>query len=307
MADRRPGYVQLLVSGELERRAAEAFSRMAACTLCARRCGVARLDGEKGACNTGVAAVVCSHHPHYGEEAPLVGRGGSGTIFFSWCNLGCRFCQNCEISAFGEGREVSAGDLVEAMLGLQSIGCHNINFVSPSHVVPQILAGLVLAAEAGLVVPLVYNTGGYDALETLELLDGIVDIYMPDMKFADPSVGQRCCEVPDYPEVNQAAVREMHRQVGDLITDENGVAVRGLLVRHLVLPEGLAGTEEIARFLAGEISPNTYLNVMAQYRPCHEAHAMPPLDRRPSSAEYADAVRAAQDAGLTRLDGRLLH
>jgi putative pyruvate formate lyase activating enzyme len=241
--------------------------------------------------------------PHFGEEAPLVGTGGSGTIFFSWCNLGCQFCQNAEISQLGHGQAVEPEDLAKMMLGLQSQGCHNINFVSPSHVAPQILAGLLLAAEAGLRLPLVYNTGGYDSLATLALLDGIVDIYMPDMKYADADVARRFSQVDNYPAVNQAAVSEMHRQVGTLSTDERGVAQRGLLVRHLVLPEGQAGTAEVVRFLRDEISPNTYINVMAQYRPCYRANELPPLDRAVTHQEVAEAVDMARDAQL-RLDQR---
>jgi putative pyruvate formate lyase activating enzyme len=204
----------------------------------------------------------------------------------------------------GYGQEVEPENLAAMMLRLQSMDCHNINFVSPSHVVPQILAGLLVAAAAGLRLPLVYNTGGYDSLETLKLLDGVVDIYMPDMKYADEAVGRGYSKVKEYPAVNRAAVKEMHRQVGDLVTDERGVALRGLLVRHLVLPEGLSGTEETVRFLADEISRDTYLNVMDQYRPCHKAGNLPPLDRRTTRQEYDEAVQMALDAGLNRLDKR---
>jgi len=299
-----PAYVALLRSGELKRRVAEAYARLEACDICARECGVNRRESAEGAgCRTGERAVVSSAGPHFGEEDPLVGSGGSGTIFFSWCNLRCQFCQNAEISQLGHGREVEPEDLARMMLSLQSQGCHNINFVSPSHVVPQILAGLLIAAEAGLRLPLVYNTGGYDSLRTLALLDGVVDIYMPDMKYADADAARRCSKIANYPAVNQAAVREMHRQVGDLATDERGVAQRGLLVRHLVLPEGLAGTAEIVEFLCDQVSAETYINVMAQYRPCFHAHEMPPLDRPVNRAEYARAVRLAEQAGL-RLDRR---
>ena len=305
MADRfEPAYLQLLRSGELKRRVAEAYARLEACDICARECGVNRRLGAEGAgCRTGERAVVSSHGPHFGEEEPLVGRGGSGTIFFSWCNLRCQFCQNYEISQVGIGHEVEPEDLARMMLSLQSQGCHNINYVSPSHVVPQILAGLLIAAEAGLRLPLVYNTGGYDSLETLALLDGVVDIYMPDMKYADPDVARRYSKISNYPAANQAAVKEMHRQVGDLTTDARGVAQKGLLVRHLVLPDGLAGTATIVRFLRDEVSPNTYINVMAQYRPCYRAHELPPLNRRIANQEYVEAVRLAQEAGL-RLDER---
>jgi putative pyruvate formate lyase activating enzyme len=299
-----PAYLELYRSGELKRRVAIAYARLEACDICARECGVnRRLSTEGAGCHTGERAVVSSYGPHFGEESPLVGRGGSGTIFFTWCNLCCQYCQNYEISQGGEGHEVEPEELARMMLSLQRQGCHNINVVSPSHVVPQILAGLLIAAEAGLRLPLVYNTGGYDSLKTLALLDGVVDIYMPDVKYADAEVGRRYSKVPRYPEVNQAAVKEMHRQVGDLATDERGVAQRGLLVRHLVLPAGLAGTTEIVRFLRDEISPDTYTNVMAQYRPCYRAGHLPPLDRPLTHQEYDEAVSLAQAAGL-RLDER---
>jgi putative pyruvate formate lyase activating enzyme len=299
-----PAYLQLYRTGELKRRVAEAYTRLEACNICARKCGVNRRQSAEGTgCHTGERAIVSSAGPHFGEEEPLVGSGGSGTIFFSWCNLHCQFCQNAEISQLGHGQEVEPEDLARMMLRLQSQGCHNINFVSPSHVVPQILAGLLIAAEAGLHLPLVYNTGGYDAQETLSLLDGVVDIYMPDMKYADPHVARRFSKIANYPAVNQAAVREMHRQVDDLTTDDRGIALRGLLIRHLVLPQRLAGTAEIVRFLRDEISPNTYINVMAQYRPCFRAHELPPLDRPISNQEYAEAAQLAREAGL-RLDQR---
>ena len=297
-------YLKLLRSGELKRRVAEAYARLEACDLCARECGVNRRESAEGAsCRTGERAIVSSVGPHFGEEDPLVGTGGSGTIFFSWCNLRCQFCQNAEISQLGYGQEVEPEDLAKMMLGLQSQGCHNINFVSPSHAVAQILAGLLIAAQAGLRLPLVYNTGGYDSLRTLALLDGVVDIYMPDMKYSDPGVASRYSRISNYPATNQAAVKEMHRQVGDLATDGQGVAQQGLLVRHLVLPDGLAGTDVIVRFLSDEISPDTYINVMAQYRPCYRAHDLPPLDRCLTNQEYAQAVQLAQNAGL-RLDQR---
>jgi putative pyruvate formate lyase activating enzyme len=299
-----PAYLALLRSGELERRVAEAYTRLEACDICARECGVnRRLSAEGAGCHTGERALVSSAGPHFGEEDPLVGSGGSGTIFFSWCNLRCQFCQNADISQLGYGHEVEPEELAQMMLSLQAQGCHNINFVSPSHVVPQILAGLLIAAEAGLHLPLVYNTGGYDSMTTLELLDGVVDIYMPDMKYADASVARRYSKISNYPAVNQAAVKEMHRQVGDLTLDKRGVAQRGVLVRHLVLPEGLAGTAEVVRFLRDQVSPNTYINVMAQYRPCYRANELPPLDRRLTNDEYAEAVRLAEEAGL-RLDER---
>lgn len=301
----QPAYMRLLDNGELKRRVAEAYQRLEACDLCPRECGVNRRDSIKGAvCRTGERAIVSSYNAHFGEEAPLVGRGGSGTIFFAWCNLRCRYCQNYGISQLGEGREVEPEQLATMMLQLQQSGCHNINFVSPTHVVPQILAGVLIAADAGLRLPLVYNTGGYDSLKTLTLLDGVFDIYMPDIKYSDEATARRLSKVKDYPTINRAAVAEMHRQVGELRVNDRGVAERGLLVRHLVLPEGLAGTSELVRFLAEEISPNTYLNIMDQYHPCHKASDFPELNRRITNAEYVNAVQLAQDAGLCRLDDR---
>lgn len=305
MSEFEPAYLELLRSGELKRRVEEAVSMLEECRLCGRECRVNRLESVKGAvCRTGEKAVVSSFNAHFGEEAPLVGQNGSGTIFFTNCNLKCQFCQNCEISQLAEGREGSPDEIAAMMLHLQSQGCHNINFVSPTHVIPQIMAALLIAAEKGLQVPLVHNTGGYDSLEALRLLDGIVDIYMPDMKYADEKVGRRYSKVKEYPQVNQAAVREMHRQVGDLVMDEQGVALQGLLIRHLILPNGLAGTAEIAQFLAEKISPETYLNVMSQYRPMYKAHEYPRINRRPTMEELQEAVTLAHEAGLTRLDER---
>jgi putative pyruvate formate lyase activating enzyme len=292
-------YLELERSGELSARIEAANRRLQTCDLCPRRCGADRRS-QTGVCHTGQQAIVASAGAHYGEEACLVGRGGSGTIFFSWCNLNCRYCQNASISQHGEGHPLSSQQLAGLMLDLQRQGCHNVNLVSPSHVVPQILAAVQIAAQTGLRLPLVYNTGGYDSLETLALLDGVVDIYMPDCKYADPDVGARYSGVSDYPAVNQAAVREMHRQVGDLAWDERRVAQCGLLVRHLVLPNGLAGTETVVRFLA-DLSPQTAVNVMGQYRPCHEAYGLPPLDRRVTHAEVSEARQMARAAGLRLL------
>jgi len=265
---------------------------------------VNRLENEKGYCRTGRRAVLSSCGPHFGEEDPLVGAGGSGTIFFTHCNLLCLFCQNYEISHMGEGREVEAGQLARVMLDLQAKGCVNINFVSPSHVVPQILEALSLAIPEGMKIPLVYNSGGYDSVETLKLLAGIVDIYMPDLKFMDGEVARKYCQAEDYPERVQEAVREMHRQTGDLVVNRQGIAERGLLVRHLVLPEGLAGTRRAMRFLAREISPTTYVNLMAQYRPCGRAGEYPPLNRRPTAREFEEAGQIAEEEGIRRLDQR---
>ena len=298
-----PAYLALFKSGKLDKRVEVAHHKLQACDICPRRCGVNRRAGEMGECRTGEQAVVASAGPHFGEESPLVGRGGSGTIFFTWCNLHCQYCQNDSISQSGEGHPATPQEIAGVMLALEREGCHNINFVSPSHVVPQILHATLIAVRQGLHIPLVYNSGGYDSLETLALLEGVFDIYMPDMKYADAVVAARYSQIEDYPAINQAAVAEMHRQVGDLQLDDRGIARRGLLARHLVLPGGLAGTGAIVRFLAS-LSRNTYLNVMAQYRPCYRAHDLPPLNRRVTAAEVQEAVQMALDAGLERLDRR---
>jgi putative pyruvate formate lyase activating enzyme len=280
---------------------AEALLRQ--CALCPRRCGVDRTAGELGFCRSGELPEISSYGPHFGEERPLVGRYGSGTIFMTHCNLGCIFCQNYEISRLGDGYPVSLEQFADIMVRLQQAGCHNINFVSPSHFAAQILQALPLAVAKGLTVPLVYNTGGYDAVETLELLDGVFDIHMPDLKYSRGDIAERYSQAPDYPEVAKATLKEMHRQVGDLEMDEEGIALRGLLVRHLVLPEGLAGTREALRFLADEISKNTYVNIMDQYRPCGDL--IPPdspLNRRSTRLEFQEAVRMAREEGLQRID-----
>ncbi len=297
-------YLNAVRNGLLSQRARAAHEVLACCTLCPRECRVDRLADDVGVCRTAEKAWVSSFNPHFGEEAPLVGESGSGTIFFTHCNLLCLFCQNFDISHQGVGREVTAEQLAEMMLSLQQTGCHNINFVTPSHVVPQILAALEIAVDRGLTIPLVYNSGGYDRVETLELLDGIFDIYMPDFKFWDPDLAEAACDARDYPEVAQNALREMHRQVGDLVVDERGIAYRGLLIRHLVLPGGRANTREVARFIAHELSPNSYVNIMSQYRPCGRAAEINGLSASLSSTDYEEAVRAAIDEGITRLDNR---
>jgi putative pyruvate formate lyase activating enzyme len=250
-------------------------------------------------------ATVASYGPHFSEEKPLVGTGGSGTIFFSDCNLRCVFCQNYDISHGGLGHVVTSQALAAMMLSLQETGCHNINLVSPTHQVPAILEGIAIAASLGLRLPIVYNTGGYDSVETLRLLDGVVDIYMPDCKYSDDSAAWRLSKVKDYPERNREALREMHRQAGDLQINSRGVATRGLLVRHLVLPNDVAGTRSVMEFLAS-LSRDTYVNVMAQYRPCYRASEFPEIARAPTREEYARAVRLALEAGLHRLDERPL-
>jgi putative pyruvate formate lyase activating enzyme len=263
---------------------------------------VNRIAGETGKCQTTSKVLISSYGPHFGEESPLVGSFGSGTIFFGYCNLNCVFCQNYSISQLGEGVPVDAEDLAAIMLSLQTKGCHNINLVSPTHVVPQIINSILLAVKKGLYLPLVYNTGGYDSVETLKLLDGIVDIYMPDMKYSSRQVAERYSGVKDYPTLNKAAILEMYQQVGDLRMGKEGVAQHGLLIRHLVLPNRLAGTEKIIPFIANEVSPNTYLNIMNQYRPYYHANSFPLLNRSISQPEYHWAINLAKQHGLQRLD-----
>lgn len=299
-----PSYLKLYQEGELQGRLEKAMNLMESCSLCPRGCGSNRLEGESGFCRTGSKAKVSSYNAHFGEEGPLVGRYGSGTIFVTSCNLLCSFCQNYDISHMAEGVEVEPEQMADMMIHLAERGCHNINFVTPTHVVPQIIEALILAIDKGLRVPLVYNSGGYDQKETLELLDGIFDIYMPDFKFWGDKWADRFCDAPDYEEVARAAIKEMHRQVGDLVVDDEGLALRGLIVRHLVMPNNVARTEKIMEFLSKEISPNTYVNVMDQYRPCGTADKDESINRQLTGQEYRDAVSSAKNAGLVRLDPR---
>lgn len=298
-----PAYIKLYQEGELKNRLEAASKILENCNLCPRKCEKNRLQGEKGTCEAGSLPMVSSYGPHYGEESCLVGRHGSGTIFMTRCNLLCLFCQNFDISHLGHGSEISIEEFAKIMVGLQKMGCHNINFVTPTHFVPQILTALPMAIENGLNVPLVYNCGGYESVETLKLLDGVFDIYMPDFKYAYGQVAQKFSKAKDYPERAKEAFKEMHRQVGDLIIDDNGIALRGLLVRHLILPQGLAGTREVMRFLANEISPHTFVNIMEQYRPCYKADDYPPLDRRITIPEFKEAINMAIEEGLHRFDG----
>lgn len=299
-----PAYLQL-DQKRFSERVRGALDLLRNCRVCPHQCGVNRLAGETGKCRTGRHAIVSSYGPHFGEEAPLVGTNGSGTIFFSNCNLKCIFCQNYTISQLGEGYTVTKEELARIMLSLQQRGCHNINLVSPTHVVPQILEAVEIAVNSGLTIPLVYNSGGYDSIQTLKLLEDIIDIYMPDMKYSDDGTAERLSGAKDYTSINRAAVKEMHRQVGDLQINERGIAVHGLLIRHLVLPHGLAGTKDVVRFIAREISPSSYVNIMSQYRPCYKAFEIPELSRRLSSQEFLEAVKQAQETGLYRLDGFL--
>jgi putative pyruvate formate lyase activating enzyme len=302
MASMEPSYIDTFKKGLLKEKIEKAYSLLQSCTLCPRKCGVDRLSGETGICKTGKYSWVSSYNPHFGEEEPLVGTHGSGTIFFTHCNLLCLFCQNFDISHEGHGHQVSDDELAAMMLILQNQGCHNINFVTPTHVVPQILAALKIAVQDGLSVPLVFNSGGYDRVTTLKLLDGVFDIYMPDFKFWNLQLAEDACQAGDYPEVACKALAEMHRQVGDLQVDDAGIARRGLLVRHLVLPGGLAGTREIMRFIAQSISPGSYVNIMSQYRPCGRAAEVKGLNSYLSAKDYQAAVQAAKEEGITRLD-----
>ncbi len=275
----------------------QAYAMMSPCVVCPRECRVDRAAGETGFCGIAANPLVSSAGPHFGEEPPLVGYGGSGTIFFAGCNLGCVFCQNHDISHGRAGTAATVDAIADLMLRLEARGCHNVNFVTPTHVMPHVLDAVVRARDRGLQVPIVYNSGGYERLDALKLLDGVVDIYMPDAKYADATMAEQYSQAPDYPDVMRAALKEMHRQVGDLeIVD--GVAVRGLLVRHLVMPNNVAGSREIIDLLADEVSPHTYVNVMEQYRPVFHADEHPAIARRPTHAEFMDAYRHAQQRGL---------
>ena len=287
-----PSYLSL-TEGQWKERIERALSLLKSCEVCPHRCGVNRLKGELGFCKTGKNAIVDSYFPHRGEEKPIRGYRGSGTVFFSYCNMRCVYCQNYQISQLGEGREVSPEELAEIFLELQAMGCHNLNLVTPSHVVPQILSALYLAVKKGFRLPIVYNTSSFDSLESLRLLEGIVDIYLADLKYADREIARRYSKVKNYPEIAMAAIKEMHRQVGDLILDERGIAVRGLLVRHLVLPNGLAGTEKVAEFL-GSLSKKMAVNVMDQYYPSYMAWKYPELSRRITQREYYQALSSME-------------
>ncbi len=302
--DFEPAYMKLFHSGELYRRSRQALRSLANCKVCPRDCGVNRLNNEHSVFKTGRKARVGSYAPHYGEEDCLRGTNGSGTIFFSLCNLKCVFCQNYDISQDGDGVEVSPEDLAGMMLDLQNRGCHNINFVTPEHVVPQILEALPLAVQMGLRLPLVYNTGAYDSMESMQMMEGIVDIYMPDFKYWSNERSQKYLKAKDYPETARTVIKEMHRQVGDLVLDENGLAKRGVLLRHLVMPEGLEDAENIMKYLSKEISADTYLNIMAQYFPAGKVSEIKyqEINRRPHSQELATVEKIARQYGLHRFD-----
>lgn len=295
----QPSYIRLHETGELEKRVASGYEMLKECKLCARECGTDRLDGKKGFCRADGDVMISSAGPHHGEEPLLVGRNGSGTIFLTNCNLGCVFCQNYDISQLGHGRKLGLNELASAMLGLQKMGCHNINFVTPTHYIPQILAALLIAVKNGLCVPLVHNCGGYESVDALRLLDGVFDIYMPDIKYGDNEVGKKYSKALGYFDVATRAVAEMYRQVGDLVVDSEGIAERGLLIRHLVLPENLAGTRAVMGFIS-ELSRDSYVNIMEQYRPEHRAYEYPELTRRITSEEFMAAISIAEEMGLSR-------
>jgi putative pyruvate formate lyase activating enzyme len=295
-----PSYLRLYKSGELDERIAKLDKILESCELCPRRCGANRLVGEKGFCRSGKELVVSSYGPHFGEEGSLVGIGGSGAIFLTNCNLDCVYCQNYEISHLGYGQVRSEAQVADMMVRLQEDGCHNINFVTPTHFAPQLVRAVKIAIGNGLRIPLLWNCGGYENVEVIRLLEGIIDIYKPDFKYGDSAVAKKYSSAPDYFQVAKEVVKEMHRQVGDLMLDGEGIAYRGLLVRHLVLPNDLGGSEKVLRFIAKEVSTGTYVNIMAQYRPCGRAHEFPELARKPTLAEYRRAVDIARGFGLKR-------
>jgi putative pyruvate formate lyase activating enzyme len=302
--DFEPAYLKLHKTGELQRRAEKLMEIAESCRLCPRRCGVNRLEGMSGFCQSpGVQLVVSSFHPHFGEERPLVGNGGSGTIFMTHCNLRCVFCQNFEISQLGMGTERDNDQLAAMMLLLQEIGCHNINIVTPTHYSAPVIKALVLAADAGLRLPIVYNTSGWERLEILELLDGIVDIYLPDFKYWESDMSAKYSSgAENYPEMTKAAILEMNRQVGVAKPAEDGIMQRGLMIRHLVMPNNIAGSEEIMEWIAENLPRDTYVNIMGQYTPYYKAYDYPEISRRITGEEYYTVVERAREVGLTNLD-----
>jgi putative pyruvate formate lyase activating enzyme len=300
---RRPAYEKLEQEGKFAEKVEQAYAIFEDCQLCPRGCGVNRRKGERGFCRAPVKPVVFGAHPHFGEEMPLVGRYGSGTIFFSNCNLRCVFCQNWPISHEGKGKEIEDKDLADMMLYLQKIGCHNINLVTPTHVMPNILSATRIALKKGLRLPLVYNTSGYELLEMVKLLDDIVDIYMPDMKYTDgDQAAKYSAGASDYPEVTKKAIIEMNRQVGELMADSNGIALRGLIIRHLVMPNRVAGTEKFVRWVAEVLPKSTYVNIMPQYRVEYKAYDYPKISRGITVHEFLEAIEWAEKYGLTNLD-----
>jgi len=294
-----PAYLESAKNGKLNSLIEEAYKLLESCTICPRRCKVNRLKNEKGFCNTGINPKVCSFLPHHGEEPPISGYNGSGTIFFSQCNMACAYCQNYEFSQMEEGREVELEELADFMLQLQKLNCHNLNLVTPTHVMPQILKALSLAIVNGFKLPIVYNTGGYELAQILKLLEGIVDIYLPDMRYAEAAASLKYSSAPDYPKYNQEALKEMHRQVGIAQINKSGVIEKGLIIRHLVLPNNISGTDKVMRFIAQELSKDTYISLMSQYYPCFKAGEFPELSRRITQEEYQEAQKAMESHGLS--------
>jgi len=298
-----PIYLELFQSGDLKLRGEKLWEMMGECRLCPRECGVNRLKGEKGFCKATSTLRVASYSPHFGEERPLVGAGGSGTIFFSHCNLGCIFCQNWDISHRGSGTDIEIEDLTGMMLQLQEAGCSNINMVTPTHYSPHIILALDQAAARGLRIPLVYNTCGWERREVLEVLDGIVDIYLADFKYMDAQFASRYSgDADDYPTVTRAALVEMNRQVGPAIPERNGIICQGLMIRHLVMPNNVSGSAEAMKWIADHLPAETYVNIMIQYRPAYRAHLYPDIDSYVSRSDYEAVVNVARNSGLTNLD-----
>ena len=295
-----PSYISLHEKGELAQRIQLLKEFLKECRLCPRECRVNRLNGELGVCQAGSEIMISSAFPHFGEEPPLVGHHGSGTIFLTHCNLRCLFCQNYDISHLGNGERITSSDLVRVMVRLQEMGCHNINFVTPTHYVPQIVASLPDAIEKDLHLPIVYNCSGYESIEVIRLLEGVVDIYMPDTKYLDERHSTRFSNAPDYPEVIKQILKEMHSQVGDLVINSNGIAERGLLIRHLVMPNEVSSSEAVLKFIAEEISVHSYVNIMDQYRPEYQAHEYPEINRRITHKEYLEAIQWAKHYHLYR-------
>jgi putative pyruvate formate lyase activating enzyme len=295
-----PSYIRLFEKGELQQRIRVLKESLKECRLCPRECGVNRLNGEVGVCRAGLEPMVSSAFPHFGEEPPLVGYHGSGTIFLTHCNLRCIFCQNYDVSHLGSGEPITSSDMARVMVRLQEMGCHNINFVTPTHYAPQIVASLPEAIEKGLRLPIVYNCSGYESIEVVRLLEGVVDIYMPDAKYMDGKHSTQFSNAPDYPEIIKGVLKEMHRQVGDLTANSKGIAERGLLIRHLVMPHGVASSEAVLRFIAEEISVHSYVNIMDQYRPEYRAHDYPEINRRITQKEYLEATQWAKRYHLYR-------
>lgn len=293
-----PIYLGPCQNGNLAALITAAFKMLESCCICPRKCKVNRLKNEKGYCKTGLKPKVCSFMPHHGEEPPISGKRGSGTIFFSYCNMSCAYCQNYQFSQLDEGREVDFEELADFMLKLQDAGSHNINLVTPTHVMPQILKSLKIAATKGLKIPLVYNTGGYELPEVIKLLDGIVDIYLPDMRYSREETAIKYSNAPGYPKYNQEAVKEMHRQVGVANIDSNGIIIKGLIIRHLVLPNNIAGTDDTMRFIAQKISKDTYISLMSQYFPCYKAKDIREICRRITYEEYENAKVSMEKYGL---------